>query len=290
MGAARRMTRTTSRSAAESPISPRNSPASSCRSRAFSARSESTSLRAAHEGADLLVVERLGDVAVRALAQRAHRRPLVAVRGDEHEERVGMARAHLLQQRQPVHGGHGEVAQHQVRRRLLQRGERGRRVLRLAHLVPVALQQLRQREPDRPLVVNDQDSHERTRREEAMTSDEMIRDSASLWARGAGSGVCRKRIARGTRPLLFSFIQYAYMSACVMTMYGCSARARSRNNISDRSLCIAPVQRLFPDVLEELVEMLATMTPSSLTASNSNTPPLFELQLSHRECLLHAFR
>ena len=45
--------------------------------------------------------------------------------------------------------------------------------------------------------------------------------------------------------------------------------------MSERTFCTLPLPGLPPAVLKPIVEMLATIVASALTASKSNTPPAF---------------
>jgi hypothetical protein len=96
----------------------------------------------AYDGADLLVVEGLGQVVVGTQLERVDSGPLVAVGGHEDEERIGVAGAHLGQELESVHRRHAQIGDDQLRRLPLERRERRGRVLRLAHRVPLALQEL----------------------------------------------------------------------------------------------------------------------------------------------------
>src|SRR5262249_10449132 len=63
------------------------------------------------------------------------------------------------------------------------------------------------------------------------------------------------------------------MSRSVRMMTRRSASTMVRKSMSDRSFRILPTACLPPDVFDPLVEIVATIERSSLTASKSKTPP-----------------
>ena len=115
--------------------------------------------RALHDQADLLVVERLRDVVLRARLHRLDRDLLGAVRGDHHHHGLGAQALGLAQHVEtggPV--AEREVGQHEVEALLGQPRERLVARAGEQHLVAGAAEQPRERELDGALVFDDQDA------------------------------------------------------------------------------------------------------------------------------------
>ena len=70
--------------------------------------------RPAHQGLDQEVVEGLAQEVVGALAHRPHRGVPFGEGGHDHHEDVRMPAADLLEQHQPIHRLHAQVAEHQL--------------------------------------------------------------------------------------------------------------------------------------------------------------------------------
>ncbi len=115
--------------------------------------------RTAHDQADLVVVERLGDVVLGAGLHRLHGDLLVAVRRDHDDGGLG---PRLLHGAQDVHARNAaaerEVGEHQVDRRFAQACERRFARVGDRDLVALPPQQPGQRELDRALVLDDEDA------------------------------------------------------------------------------------------------------------------------------------
>jgi hypothetical protein len=114
---------------------------------------------AVDDQAHLIDVERLGDVLVSAGLHRPHRHALGAVRGEQHHRQGGVALVQLLQELHAVHPRHGEVGDHRVH--ALDERECLLRRFCQRRFVAARLEQLLQREEERRLVVNQQDSRHR---------------------------------------------------------------------------------------------------------------------------------
>ena len=80
--------------------------------------------RPRHLGADLVVVERLGDVVEGAGAHRLHRRRHVGIGRYHHERQLAVACLHLAQQLEPVHHRHAAIRHHDVGAPRLEREQR----------------------------------------------------------------------------------------------------------------------------------------------------------------------
>src|SRR4029079_7595791 len=80
--------------------------------------------RAADGRAELVVVERLGDVVERALAHRGDGRRHARVRGEENYGKAGTARVQSTEELDAVHLRHLPVGDHGVGAARLERGER----------------------------------------------------------------------------------------------------------------------------------------------------------------------
>jgi hypothetical protein len=113
--------------------------------------------RASHDEADLVVVERLGNVVLGPELHRLDRDLLAAVRRDHHHRRLGLGVAGGAQDVHPARPvAQREVGQHQVEM-LLGEASHGRRtVVLLFHVVALAAQQAGERQPDRALVLDEE--------------------------------------------------------------------------------------------------------------------------------------
>src|SRR5689334_14920675 len=120
--------------------------------------------RPADDREQLVRVERLLEVVVRALAHGGDRLALRSVRGHQDDprlRRVAGARAELTQQPEAVEVGHAEIADHQIHAPLADPRERRAPAVRLDHLEPLVLENAPQREADALVVVHDQHASRR---------------------------------------------------------------------------------------------------------------------------------
>jgi signal transduction histidine kinase len=114
---------------------------------------------ALEEARDALRRLRLQEIAGRTAADGGEQ-ILLGARGSEHDDlAVGGRRAELGQRRQPVHAGHGEVEQHEIRQEPGRLHDRGLPVGGLAgHLESVDAQERRESLAGQGMVVDDEDS------------------------------------------------------------------------------------------------------------------------------------
>lgn len=116
-------------------------------------------LHPAQRGADarrqLLGHHRLGDVVVGACLQTGHQVVRVGLRGDD-DDRDDARRAQGTTHLEAADVGQAQVEQHQVRLVVGERFETGPSISRLAHLVALVLQRESQGEPDRVVVLDEQ--------------------------------------------------------------------------------------------------------------------------------------
>src|SRR5215468_2413213 len=105
----------------------------------------------------LLEGERLLDEVVGAQLGRLHRRLDGGVAGDHHHRRLGAALLHLREGLQPVHAGHPDVEEDEVRRIVHEAGQRFLRRARRGDAVALVLEHAAQRALDEALVIHDED-------------------------------------------------------------------------------------------------------------------------------------
>ena len=111
-----------------------------------------------HQVAELVGIDRLGDVVEGPVLQRPHRR-IHGGEGRDHDHgglRVDLAE--LLLELHAVHAGHLDVQQHHLVAVLLHGPQRFRGVLRRLHFVTVLAEPLAEGVAGRKLVVHDQDA------------------------------------------------------------------------------------------------------------------------------------
>ena len=115
--------------------------------------------RAAHDQADLVVVEGLRDVVLRPELHGLDRDLLAAVRGDHHDRRLGLPllrEAHHIEARRAL--AEREVGQHEVERAPPELRQGVGAALALGHLVALAAEQSAERQADARFVLDDQDA------------------------------------------------------------------------------------------------------------------------------------
>src|SRR5215475_2266195 len=105
----------------------------------------------------LLEGERLLDEVVGAELGRLHRRLDGGVAGDHHHRRLGAALFHLGEGLQPVHAGHPDVEEDEIRRIVHEAAQRFLRRARRGDAIALVLQHAAQRALDEALVVHDED-------------------------------------------------------------------------------------------------------------------------------------
>ena len=115
-------------------------------------------------GPHLLEVERLREVVHGPERQTAHGHFDIGDGRDEHDGGVGMPRAQLLEQLDPVHPRHAEVAQHQVCGLAVDQRQGLAAIGGLARHEPVGLHDAPQDLPEAQLVVDHQTPRRRCRR------------------------------------------------------------------------------------------------------------------------------
>ena len=105
------------------------------------------------------------------------------------------------------------------------------------------------------------------------SSDARLRDSRSRLSSSSGRSTSKSPNSCGNRPFLCSLLHNANMSLSVNSITDVVTLARIRNKASARIFCSFPDPRLPPDVNAPLVDIVTAILPSSLTASNLNSPP-----------------
>jgi hypothetical protein len=118
--------------------------------------------RLAHDEQHLVGAERLGDVIVRAAAHRLDRRVVVEVGAHHDDERRSPALPVALEEREPVHRRHAQVAEDDVGGIAGHGRQRLRPVRRRHHLVPLLAENDGEGVAQPRLVVDDEDPHDAT--------------------------------------------------------------------------------------------------------------------------------
>ena len=108
--------------------------------------------------AELLRIDRLGDVIRRAQLQGPHGRIDGGVSRDHDDDRRGRGAADLLEQAHAVHAGQADVEQHHIERARLHGRHRFRGIGRRLNVIAVLAEPMIERVADGELVVDDQDA------------------------------------------------------------------------------------------------------------------------------------